>query len=107
MKKPRVFYTTRENMNADINRLIEGSNEVERIAARMLKMMVPIITEVLESGDLSKLAGYVQGVSQLCASLLISVPDFMRPALSKIFKEQIEKAIEAAAKGPPEHMKRP
>ena len=97
--KPK--WTDAEHVDSDLIRLIETGNTTEQISARMLKTMVPMIKEVLESGDLSNLSGFVNGLCQIAASVVISLPPHMRQGIADILKHHLEQAMDLAVKGPP------
>lgn len=99
--KVQYKYIDGENPDADLTRLIESGTTVEAISARMLKAQLPLIREVLSSGDLQYISGFVRGVSDIVAALIISLPPFMRDGVARSVRSDLEHAIEIAMKGPP------
>jgi hypothetical protein len=97
----KVIYTDTDHINIDMNRLIEGNNTTERIAARMLKIMVPILKEILESRDLACISGLVRGLSMIGSSLVVSLPERMREGVAEAMKRELERGLDIAVKGPP------
>jgi len=100
-----VQYTDREHVDADLTRWIEGSNECEQIAARMLKAQVPLLKEIIESGNLAYISGFVRGVSNIAAAMVISLPPFMREGIAESLKSDLNRALNIAVKGPPRSVK--
>lgn len=97
----KVVYTDAEHIDADVNRLIEGSSETERTAARMLKVMVPLLKEIITSGRLTSVTGFIRGLCQIAASVVVSLPPFMREAVSDILLREMKESLDIAQKGPP------
>jgi hypothetical protein len=97
----KVSYTDSDHLDADVNRLIEGSNTTERIAARMLKSMVPILKEILESRDLACISGFIRGLSMIAASLVVSLPEHMREGIAEAIRRELDRCLDVAMKGPP------
>jgi hypothetical protein len=88
-----VVYANKDNIDAKMNRLIEGDNECDRMSARMLKAQVPLMREIIESEDLSKLSGFVRGISNIIVSMIISLPSDMREAVHACILADIERAM--------------
>jgi hypothetical protein len=97
----KIKYTDREHIEADTVRMIETGNECEQVAARMLRMMTPLLTEIITSSKLSYLAGFARGSAQIVASLVISLPPHMRDGVADILRREIDQALDLAVKGPP------
>jgi hypothetical protein len=97
----KIIYTDKDHVTADMNRLIEGGSETERTAARVLKMMMPLLSEVLLSHNLAKLAGLVRGLAMVVSSIIISLPENMRQPMAEAIMRDLEKALDLAKKGPP------
>jgi len=96
-----IKYTDRAHVDADTVRMIETGSDAERIAARMLRAMTPLLIEILASGELSYLAGFARGIAQIVASLVVSMPPHMRDGLADILRREIDQALDLAMKGPP------
>jgi hypothetical protein len=97
----KIIYTDRNHLEADTVRLIETGSEAEQMAARMLRMMSPLLLEILTSGKLSYVAGFARGMAQIVASLVLSLPPFMRDGVADILRREIDQALDLAVKGPP------
>src|SRR5262245_37439614 len=97
----KVSYTDNEHIDADLTRWIEGSNECEQMSARMLKAQVPLLREILDSGNVSYISGFVRGVSNIVAAMIISLPPHMRAGVARSIQADLERVIDIALKGPP------
>jgi hypothetical protein len=102
----KIIYSDANHIEADMNRLIEGSSETERTAARMLKTMVPLLMEIVGSGHLPTISGFIRGLCQIAASVVISLPPFMREAVSDILLREMKRSLDIAQKGPPKGIDR-
>lgn len=92
-KVPDVHVFDEKHIDAGLNRWIEGDSETERIAARMLKAMKPLLEEVVTSGDMLKLSGAVRGFSSIAASLILSMPPHMREGIRTALRKDLEAAF--------------
>jgi hypothetical protein len=101
MKMKNVVYTDPERIDADITRWIETGNTTEVIAARMLKAQVPLLKEIIESRNLSYITGFVRGISNIIAAIIISLPPDMRQGVYDAIQRDLNRIIEVALKGPP------
>jgi hypothetical protein len=103
-----IIYTDIDHVEADTNRLIESGSTTERTAARMLKIMAPILKEIIKSGDIACLAGFVRGISQIVAGMVISLPTKeMREGLAEAIRQELEHGLNIAMKGPPKEKVEP
>jgi hypothetical protein len=91
-----VRYATKDNLEAVVNELIEGDDECERTAARMVKVMAPMIEEVVTSGDIKQLSGFVRGMANIAASLLLSMPPEMRAGICNALLADLERVTKLA-----------
>lgn len=74
--------------------IIESGNETERTAARMLKAMAPLMREILASGDVGMLSGFVRGLSSMAATMVFSLPpNGPREAVRRNILSDIERAL--------------
>lgn len=101
MPMSKITYTDREHVEADTIRMIETGNEAEQVAARMLRTMTPLLLEILTSSKLSYVAGFARGTAQIVASIVMSLPPFMRDGVADILRREIDQALDLAVKGPP------
>jgi len=97
----KAKFTDIEHFDADMTKYIESGNTTEAIAARMLRAQKPIIQEILLSGDFSYLSGFVRGVSNIVATMIISLPPGLSDYIGEIIKQDVARAIEIAKKGAP------
>jgi hypothetical protein len=100
MTKTKIEYLSGDT-DAGLTRWIETGTPTEAIAARMLKAQLPLIKEILSSGDLAYMSGFVRGVADIVAAMIISLPAFMREGVAQSVRSDLERAIEIALKGPP------
>lgn len=85
----------------DLTRFIETGDTVEVISARMLKAQLPLLKEIIASRDLHYLSGFVRGVSNIVAAMIVSLPPEMREGVADSVRRDLERAIEIAMQGPP------
>ena len=97
----KIVYTDAARVDADTTRMIEAGTTTERTAARMLKATTPILKEIVFSGELAQVAGFVRGVGQIIGSVVISLPPAMREGIGNAIRSEVEHALEIARKGPP------
>lgn len=91
-----VKYASGEGIPKMLNESIEGNSETERMAARMLKVMVPLLEEIIFSGDLKKVSGFIRGTANIVATFIISMPPDMRQGLGEKILDDIERALSIA-----------
>jgi hypothetical protein len=97
----KISYTNSEHVEADITRWIETGNECEVMAARMLKAQLPLLIEILHSRNLSYVSGFVRGISNIAAAMVVSLPPEMREGVASCIKADLDRAFAIALKGPP------
>jgi hypothetical protein len=97
----KIEYLNGDHVDGDLTRWIESGTATEAIAARMLKAQLPLLKEIVASGDLDYITGFVRGISDIVAAVIVSLPAFMREAVAKEVRSDLERAIEIAMKGPP------
>src|SRR5262245_15782902 len=89
----QVIFSDETHIEADINERIECGTDTERIAARCLKAMCPLLKEIIDARELTGLSGFIMGISQVCASMVASLPDDMRDEFSMGLAREIEKGL--------------
>ena len=88
----------KDKIDAKLTELIEGDNETERISARMMKSLTPLLTEIVNGDDPRKISGFVRGMASISISVLISLPPFMRERVYTALLQDLERSYDVVKK---------
>lgn len=88
-----VYFKDRATLDRNLTAIIEGDSEIERTAARTLKMLSPLMAEIVDNRDIRQLTGFIRGISSIIVSMHLSLPLSMREGYRDIILRDIERAL--------------